>query len=130
MLDPKNIDDLTSFGGSAGLMRGLGTTAETGLTTPGAPPPATQPDTSTEKVPDVVLTTPDGDVGAAHSAVVPTETVVATYEDRQRVFGSNTLPTRPSKTLLQLMWMALKDKVLVSHCSGSISDTLGLISRW
>lgn len=96
-------------------MRGLGTNPETGLVTPSSAPPTAQPDPSTEKVPDVVLTTPDGDVGAAPTPAVPTETVVANFEDRHRVFGSNTLPTRPSKTLLQLMWMALKDKVLVSE---------------
>lgn len=38
----------------------------------------------------------------------------ATYEDRRRVYGRNDLPERPSKSLLQLMWMAFKDKVLVS----------------
>lgn len=38
----------------------------------------------------------------------------ATMEDRHRVFGENVLPIRKTKSLLQLMWMALKDKVLVS----------------
>jgi P-type Ca2+ transporter type 2C len=35
-------------------------------------------------------------------------------EDRQRILGQNILPRRSSKSLLQLMWLALKDKVLVS----------------
>jgi hypothetical protein len=35
-------------------------------------------------------------------------------EDRQRMFGQNILPRRPTRSLLQLMWLALKDKVLVS----------------
>jgi hypothetical protein len=34
-------------------------------------------------------------------------------EDRQRIFGQNICPQRRSKTLLQLMWLAFKDKVLV-----------------
>lgn len=37
----------------------------------------------------------------------------ATMEDRARVYGHNVLPIRPSKSLLQLMWTAMKDKVLV-----------------
>jgi len=37
----------------------------------------------------------------------------ASMEDRRRVYGENVLPSKPSKTLLVLMWLALKDKVLV-----------------
>ena len=37
----------------------------------------------------------------------------ATIEDRHRVYGQNVLPSRKTKSLLQLMWLALKDKVLV-----------------
>lgn len=40
----------------------------------------------------------------------------ANLEERRRVFGENVLPTRKTKSLLQLMWLALKDKVLVSRC--------------
>jgi hypothetical protein len=35
-------------------------------------------------------------------------------EDRQRIFDHNVLSRRPSKSLLQLIWLELKDKVLVS----------------
>lgn len=38
----------------------------------------------------------------------------ATIEDRKRVYGENKLPARKSKTLLQLMWIAYQDKLLVS----------------
>jgi Cation transporter/ATPase, N-terminus len=37
----------------------------------------------------------------------------ATVEDRQRIYGQNILPQRPSKRLLRLMWLALQDKVVV-----------------
>ena len=37
----------------------------------------------------------------------------ATMEQRQNVYGKNVLPSRKSKTLLELMWIAMKDKVLV-----------------
>ena len=49
------------------------------------------------------------------TAVQSSEGVYKTsVEDRQRIFGQNILPRRPIKSLLQLMWLALKDKVLVS----------------
>lgn len=37
----------------------------------------------------------------------------ADIDERHRVFGENVLPTRKTKSLLALMWLALKDKVLV-----------------
>lgn len=37
----------------------------------------------------------------------------ATIEDRKRVYGENKLPQRKSKSLLQLMWIAYQDKLLV-----------------
>ena len=37
----------------------------------------------------------------------------ASIEDRQRIFGRNIIPQNANKTLLQLLWLALKDKVLV-----------------
>ncbi|KAH8100992.1 calcium-translocating P-type ATPase [Cristinia sonorae] len=51
----------------------------------------------------------------------------ASLEERHRVFGENVLPVRKSKTLLQLMWLALKDKVLVLLCIAAVvSLALGL----
>ena len=41
------------------------------------------------------------------------EAFSASLEDRRRVFGENVLPSRKTKSLLSLMWLALKDKVLV-----------------
>jgi len=38
----------------------------------------------------------------------------ATIKDRQRIYGQNILPQRPSKSLLLLMCLALQDKVIVS----------------
>jgi Ca2+-transporting ATPase len=34
-------------------------------------------------------------------------------DQRCKIFGENVLPDRPSKNLWQLMWAAMKDKVLV-----------------
>ena len=41
----------------------------------------------------------------------------ASIDERHRVYGQNILPTRKTKSLLQLMWLALKDKVLMSPIS-------------
>lgn len=95
-------------------------------------------DTPLEAVPGIVVTGDDGhaedaklgDLEAAEEADVSSDAYGATMEDRHRVYGQNVLPTRKTKSLLQLMWLALKDKVLVStaYTSGyppvmSLSDT-------
>jgi Ca2+-transporting ATPase len=35
------------------------------------------------------------------------------FKERRRIFGENTIPTRKPKTIPQLMWSALHDKILV-----------------
>ena len=153
MLDPKSIGTLVSFGGIDGLLRGLGTNPDTGLMTDtqhvhsvegshkpnlGAGENASQrhdlPNTgagensddgeqarhlgSSPGVPVIFLTkpneTPSENDKLAFSAVL---------EDRRRVYGENVLPIRIAKTLLQLMWAALKDKVLVSNSFTVYSPT-------
>ncbi|PFH53183.1 hypothetical protein AMATHDRAFT_138450 [Amanita thiersii Skay4041] len=141
MLDPKNIDILTQFGGTEGLLHGLGTDPSHGLSTQ---PPAANGDLPekgaglgashrhdtdaemSEKLPQVTLTDPSGHVRPAfHAAGGPP--FHATLDDRRRVYGENILPQRPSKTLLQLMWSAMKDKVLVLlSIAAVVSLALGL----
>ncbi|KAF8591205.1 calcium-translocating P-type ATPase [Ramaria rubella] len=51
----------------------------------------------------------------------------ASIEDRKRVYGLNILPARRSKSLLLLMWLAFKDKVLVLlSIAAVVSLALGL----
>ena len=83
LLDPKDVPGLRKLGGTEALIDGLGTHSTRGLTS-----------SASEQ----------GPRGGAHDS---------TLEDRQRVFGANTLPVRDVKSLLQLMWLALQDKVLV-----------------
>ena len=73
-----------------------------------------------EAVPGIVVTGDDGEAEEAKIEGLEAGSVVgqgdaysATIEDRHRVFGENVLPSRKTKSLLQLMWLALKDKVLV-----------------
>jgi len=119
MLDPKSLESLVAMGGIDGLLRGLGTHPEHGLSTEDASTrhhekhvgvPHSEESQHHEKPPQIVLTEPSGNIGS------PTDdrsAFTASFEDRKRVYGKNILPTRISKTLLQLMWAAMKDKVLV-----------------
>ncbi|KAG5354130.1 hypothetical protein C0989_007491 [Termitomyces sp. Mn162] len=65
-----------------------------------------------------------------HSIPIPEPSpnaLSASVDERRRVYGPNLLPTRPTKSLLFLMWVALKDKVLVLlSVAAVISLALGL----
>ena len=139
LVDPKNLETLESMGGVGALLRGLGTHPDHGLSTESGSPLAhiASPDPTlpsftvshaTDKDPpnpDIMITFPAGEPqglqstgslgGDAPAGFQSSEEVYRTsIEDRQRIFGQNVLPRRPSKSLFQLMWLALKDKVLVS----------------
>jgi len=108
LVDPKNLETLESMGGIKGLLAGLGVDPNSGLNIDGKAP-------ESGDAPAVVVIDPAGEKGGAVEGA-PHEggPYTATVEDRQRVYGPNTLPVRKSKSLLQLMWLAFKDKVLVS----------------
>ena len=108
LVDPKNLETLKSIGGIKGLLAGLGVDPNSGLNIDGKA-------SESGDAPAVVVIDPAGEKGGAVEGV-PHEggAYTATVEDRHRVYGPNTLPVRKSKSLLQLMWLAFKDKVLVS----------------
>ena len=143
LVDPKSLEALEELGGVNALLRGLGTHATHGLSTETETPPShlASPDPAiqsftvshaTEKdvpKPGIMVTSPAGEpqglqstvsLGDGSGASLPAaaQSFEGAYstsvEDRQQIFGQNILPRRPIKTLLQLMWLALKDKVLVS----------------
>lgn len=93
LVDPKNMDELEAIGGVDGLLHGLGVDGTKGL--------------STEKA-NVPPAGSDGNMTAQYGA---------SLQDRERVYGPNIVPTKKTKNLFQLMWMAMKDKVLVSRLS-------------
>lgn len=141
LVDPKSLETLETMGGIEGLLRGLGTRPNHGLSTksgtllshPGSPEPAYQDDSggplAAEKEPpkpNIMVTSPTGvpqgmqsvaSLGGASGVSIPLQSSEDVYkasiEDRQRIFGQNFIPQRPSKTLIQLMWLALQDRVLV-----------------
>jgi P-type Ca2+ transporter type 2C len=85
----KDVEALAKIGGTNAVLKGLGTSASRGLSSHALG------EVSDEK---------SGGEGP----------FAATRDDRTRVFGVNTMPPQKTKSLLQLMWLALKDKVLVS----------------
>ena len=141
LVDLKSLEVLESMGGVNTLLRGLGTHPTLGLSTESGSSPAhlaspgpthqgfavshaTDKDECPSK-PNIMITSPAGEPRGLQSTVslggdvsaefqCSEEAYRASIEDRQRIFGQNVLPQRPIKSLLQLMWLALKDKVLVS----------------
>lgn len=130
LMDPKNLHALSAVGGLKGLERGLRTNITSGLSVdeeklPGhvtfeeAQAAGTDSPGGTRK--DISMPAPDEDA-AAHVSNSDKK-----YLDRQRVFGDNRLPEKKSKTLLQLAWIALQDKVLILlSIAAVISLALGL----
>lgn len=86
----KSIETLSSFGGIDGLLRGLGTDPKKGL---------------------------DSSVLAASSGGNASDPTLASADARKKTYGANVLPIRPPKSLFYLMYLALKDKVLVRRPS-------------
>ena len=109
LVDRKNLDALEAFGGTISIVAGLGVNPTCGLCI-GIDEKVPRP----EDPPAVIVTDPSGEKGNAleqYSHEGPPFS--GTVEDRQRVYGANVLPVRKTRTLLQLMWLALKDRVLV-----------------
>lgn len=112
MLDPKNFDTLTTLGGITGLMRGLGSNSDCGLSDVAS---ATLTRTSSD------LPVPERYRTQEHPAYG------ATFDDRRRVFGENRLPQRFRKSLIHFMWLTMKDKLwILLFISAIISLALGL----
>ncbi|KAF9130356.1 hypothetical protein BGW39_003150 [Mortierella sp. 14UC] len=94
LYDPKAPEKLDAYGGVPAILAGLHANPTKGLST--ANKPLTSVVTSDEKVEDHP---------AAASEV--------TFADREQYFGRNVLPKRKPKTIFQLMWMALQEKILI-----------------
>jgi Ca2+-transporting ATPase len=137
LLDPKDFNTLAKMGGITKILQGLGTHPTSGLrkkalqrsetyktrqaaaagVAEGGGPVREKSDTS-DSLPGIVVTSPAGDVDSGGEKA-PQDfdedgpAYSATLDRRRKVYGENIIPQRLSKTLLQLMWLALKDKVLV-----------------
>jgi Ca2+-transporting ATPase len=114
LVDPKSLETLEAMGGADALLAGLGVDPTNGLSIVGNRP-------ESGDAPAVVVTEPGGEKGkVGEKSTREGAAYAGTVEDRQRIYGSNVLPARKSKSLWQLMWLALKDKVLVSLIHPSV----------
>ncbi|GJJ08344.1 hypothetical protein Clacol_002555 [Clathrus columnatus] len=125
LVDPKSLDALTSLGGVDELIKGLGTDSRQGLSKHALG--LNNSKTSNGHASSNGSSggddrgggdTMDGNRAVPHSEdrmedSPPRSPYSATLADRKRVFGENILPARKSKSLLLLMWLAFKDKVLI-----------------
>ncbi|KAH7884640.1 Ca-transporting ATPase [Phlebopus sp. FC_14] len=147
LLDPKNLEALEAFGGIDGILAGLGTHPKRGLSfgtelgagnpsdgRPGAGIGASQRHDRGYKLSSATAMSAqddhpqsNGSAGRGDDNVSRPDPQHATLANRRRVFGENVLPQRPTKSLLGLMWLALKDKVLVLlSIAAVVSLALGL----
>ncbi|KAF7374851.1 Calcium-transporting ATPase [Mycena sanguinolenta] len=120
MLDPKNLEILEHMGGVDGLLDGLGVTSDTGLGMSGhsggrlgagvGVSHRHDPENGDETVPAITLTDPEGGKSTNWNS---SGAFAMSLDDRRRIYGQNVLPRREAKSLLSLVYPALKDKVLV-----------------
>jgi len=114
LVDPKSLEDLEKIGGVNGLLEGLGVDRTKGLLTGAEEGLA-------------VEVSEEGTRGDTRGSKPSGPQWQASLDERRRVYGRNDLPERKSKSLLQLMWMAFKDKVLILlSIAAVVSLALGL----
>jgi len=135
--DPKDLSALRAIGGVPGLLLGLRTNADEGLspdeyvlrgtvTTEEAVSAAEQGD----RMPEPELY-PSRDESSRQIVQNPSTLrristmslgpVPQPFQDRKRIFSENRLPRKRSKNLFQLMWLILQDKVLVRRTSSLLT---------
>lgn len=112
LLNPKSLGAFHAVGGLPGLQKGLRTDAAAGLSVDegrldGAV--SFEEATTAESLSSGTM--------AGESPLAATEAggqqATGSFEDRKRIFGDNRLPERKTKSILQLMWLAYNDKVLI-----------------
>ncbi|KAG0267855.1 hypothetical protein DFQ27_008131 [Actinomortierella ambigua] len=92
LIDPKSVEKLEEYGGPVGIVAGLHTDAERGLSTSNQPLSSVSAGQASEKT-------------ANDSSV--------TMHDRTEAFGINAIPQKKGKNIFQLMWLALQEKILI-----------------
>lgn len=105
LIDPKAPEKLESYGGIEGILRGLHADSVKGLAT-----------AASGKSLDHVTTDANGEKPSTTSSgrqMGNVDTSVVSFADREEFFGKNVLPKRKPKSIFQLMWLALHEKILV-----------------
>jgi len=130
--DPKDLNALRAIGGVQGLLLGLRTNAEEGLspneyvlrgkvTFEEISSAANNPGRGEEIEADLVQRNESSGQsgGILHTSTLRRISTMSLgpaphpFQDRTRIFSANRLPRKRSKNLFQLMWLILQDKVLV-----------------
>ncbi|KAG5642715.1 hypothetical protein DXG03_002291 [Asterophora parasitica] len=153
LLDPKSLDTLAAHGGTSAILRGLGTDPDRGLSkkalavNSGAVAYHHAAELRSKELRAAqkrahartwygfgprgtvapILIAPPTSADKPTPVGPPADLRHASVDERRRVYGPNILPSRRSKSLLQFMWLALKDKVLVLlSIAAVVSLALGL----
>ncbi|KAF9514593.1 hypothetical protein BS47DRAFT_1392337 [Hydnum rufescens UP504] len=138
-VDPKNLSQLETWGGTAAVLDGLGSDSIHGLNTkirkefPASDYAHPDDDVSAVDIGGEGSTAFSGSdsgrqpPGSRISAEQRFKAFNATLDQRRQIYGANALPPRKTLSLLHLMWMALRDRVLIMLCiSAAVSLSLGL----
>ncbi|CAH1765976.1 1340_t:CDS:2 [Entrophospora sp. SA101] len=116
LFDPKNLRLLKIFGGTDGIIKGLHTNIETGLSNDEIAPLDPIPlDTISE-----ITNNDDAEYLERFKSEKSTATpIIITgqqpthFYQRKMAFGTNVLPPKKTKSIFMLMWMAMQEKILV-----------------
>ena len=110
LYDPKDLNFLEAIGGLHGLSFGLQVDLSKGLS----------PEEDIINTPVTLEDVWHTVVRGARPEIARNESLGPhggnRFRDRRRVFDENKIPVRPPKSILELMWIALHDKVLVWSC--------------
>ncbi|OCL09812.1 putative plasma membrane calcium-transporting ATPase [Glonium stellatum] len=131
MFEPKSLSAFYSLGGLKGFLTGLQTDAYAGLksstaTLYGA---IELGGASTSMNPSFYGRVSSSAVGCEQSASLLSTSYrgAELHADRKRIFGSNRLPEKRVKGIVELMWIAFNDKVLILlTAAATVSLALGL----
>ncbi|KAI6966817.1 calcium-translocating P-type ATPase [Hortaea werneckii] len=128
LLNPKSLGAFHAVGGLRGLEKGLRSDRQAGLS---MDEQTLSGSVSFEEA--TAHASPSSDQTAVNEEEIARQNSSqemvgqGSYEDRKRIFGDNRLPERKPKNILQLMWMAYNDKVLmVLTAAAIIALSLGL----
>nr|CAG8460801.1 2678_t:CDS:2 [Entrophospora candida] len=116
LFDQKNLRLLKIFGGTDGIIKGLHTNIETGLSNDEIAPLDPIPlDTISE-----ITNNDDAEYlerfkseKSTATPIIITDQQPTYFYQRKMAFGTNVLPPKKTKSIFMLMWMAMQEKILV-----------------
>ncbi|CAJ0650146.1 964_t:CDS:2 [Entrophospora sp. SA101] len=133
LFDPKNLRLLKIFGGTDGIIKGLHTNIETGLSSDEMAP---LNEISLDEISDIANEDDTEYLERIKSKKSTAAPIIITgqqpvdsspFYQRKMAFGTNVLPERKPKSIFMLMWMAFQEKILILlTIAATISLGLGL----